>query len=121
MENLKDMIVLKDLAKNYGDKQAVKGISLTVREGEMLALLGVNGAGKTTTIKMLSCLTKPTGGSASIDGFDVVSDKEKVKELVGISTQDTAIARNLTVEENLDFMANIYLDPAKYSKADIKA
>ena len=121
MENLKDMIVLKDLAKNYGDKQAVKGINLNVREGEMLALLGVNGAGKTTTIKMLSCLTKPTGGSASIDGFDVISDKEKVKELVGISTQDTAIARNLTVEENLDFMANIYLDPAKYSKADIKA
>ena len=115
------MIVLENLSKNYGSKRAVDGISLSVKEGEMLALLGVNGAGKTTTIKMLSCLTKPTGGKATVDGFDVVTDSDNVKAVTGISTQDTAIARNLTVEENLSFMAGIYLDPKKYSKQDNKS
>ena len=116
-----EKIVLNNLSKHYGEKHAVDGINLTVNDGEMLALLGVNGAGKTTTIKMLSCLTKPTGGTAKVGGFDIVADKEKVKEIIGISTQDTAIARNLTVEENLRFMAEIYLDPKKYGKNDIKA
>ncbi len=118
MENRKDMIVLEDLSKNYGSKKAVDGINLRVPEGEMLALLGVNGAGKTTTIKMLSCLTDPSGGKAGIAGFDTVQDKDKVKALVGISTQDTAIARKLTVEENLSFMAGITLDA---DKAAVKA
>ena len=94
-------------------------ISLSVKEGEMLALLGVNGAGKTTTIKMLSCLTKPSNGTVYIDGLDVVKDSDKVKERVGVSTQETAIARNLTVEENLSFMANIYLDPEKYGRTEV--
>lgn len=116
MENQKDMIVLEKLSKNYGTKKAVDNVSLTVKGGEMLALLGVNGAGKTTTIKMLSCLTKPTGGTALIDGCDVVRQQESVKKVVGISTQETAIARNLTVEENLKFMAGIYLDPKEYDK-----
>ena len=110
------MIKIDNLSKKYGNKEAVKGISLEVKEGEMLALLGVNGAGKTTTIKMLSCLSKPTGGSAMIGGYDVIKDSDKVKELVGVSTQDTAIAKNLTVEENLRFMADIYLKPEEYSK-----
>ncbi|MBO4750511.1 MAG: ATP-binding cassette domain-containing protein [Lachnospiraceae bacterium] len=110
------MIVLENLSKHYGTKKAVDGISLTVREGEVLSLLGVNGAGKSTTIKMLSCLTKPSGGTAMIDGHDVGKEQARVKEIVGISTQDTAIARNLTVEENLSFMAGIYLDPKEYDK-----
>jgi ABC-2 type transport system ATP-binding protein len=114
----KDMIVLENLTKSYGAKKAVDGISFSVKEGEMLALLGVNGAGKTTTIKMLSCLTKPSGGKASIDGYDIVNDQDKVKELVGVSTQETAIARNLTVEENLRFTANVYLDSKQYSKQE---
>ena len=116
MENQKDMILLENLSKNYGTKKAVDNISLKVKEGEMLALLGVNGAGKSTTIKMLSCLTRPTGGTAKIDGCDVVKQQENVKKVVGISTQETAIARNLTVEENLKFMAGIYLDPKEYDK-----
>ena len=110
------MIKIENLSKKYGNKEAVKGISFEVKEGEMLALLGVNGAGKTTTIKMLSCLSKPSGGRAEIGGFDVVGDSDKVKELVGVSTQDTAIAKNLTVEENLRFMADIYLKPEDYSR-----
>jgi len=116
MENQKDMILLENLSKNYGTKKAVDNISLKVKEGEMLALLGVNGAGKSTTIKMLSCLTRPTGGTAKIDGCDVAKQQENVKKVVGISTQETAIARNLTVEENLKFMAGIYLDPKEYDK-----
>ncbi|MBO4608582.1 MAG: ABC transporter ATP-binding protein [Lachnospiraceae bacterium] len=112
------MIRIENLSKKYGTKEAVKGISLEVKEGEMLALLGVNGAGKTTTIKMLSCLTKPTGGKAEIGGYDVVKDTDKVKRLIGVSTQDTAIAKNLTVEENLQFMADIYMDHNEFSKKD---
>ncbi len=117
-EKGKKMIKIENLSKKYGNKEAVKGISFEVKEGEMLALLGVNGAGKTTTIKMLSCLSKPTGGMAEIGGYDVFKDSDKVKELVGVSTQDTAIAKNLTVEENLKFMADIYLDSRKFSKND---
>ena len=116
MEKEKNVIVLENLSKNYGTKKAVENISLTVGEGEMLALLGVNGAGKTTTIKMLSCLTKPSSGKAWIDGRDVEKEKDRVKEVIGISTQDTAIARNLTVEENLRFMAGVYLDPKQFDK-----
>lgn len=113
------MIRLENLSKKYGSKEAVKGISLQVKEGEMLALLGVNGAGKTTTLKMLSGLTKPTGGTAKIAGYDIVKDSDQVKSIIGISTQETAIARNLTVEENLKFMANIYMDPKTTTKARV--
>ncbi len=117
--NGKNMIELENVTKKYGTKTAVDNVSLTVREGELFSLLGVNGAGKTTTIKMLCCLTRPTGGRAMIDGHDTVKEASEVKALVGVSTQDTAIARNLTVEENLRFMANICLDPAKNDKAAI--
>lgn len=115
------MIILENLSKHYGEKKAVDGISLTVKEGEVLSLLGVNGAGKSTTIKMLSCLTKPSGGTAKVDGHDVCREQAKVKEIVGISTQDTAIARNLTVEENLSFMAGIYLNPKQFDKKKRRA
>ncbi len=103
-------IEIKNLTKKFKDKTAVDNISLTVAEGELFSLLGVNGAGKTTTIRMLTCLSKPTSGSAGILGHDVEKDSESVKRLVGISTQDTAVAENLTVEENLRFMAEIYLE-----------
>ena len=115
---LNDMIVLEKLSKSYDTKKAVDGIDLTIKEGEMTALLGVNGAGKSTTIKMLSCLTKPSSGHAYVGGYDVVKDSDKVKQLIGISTQETAVARNLTVRENLSFMADIYLDHSRYSKPE---
>lgn len=105
-----DAIKAVNLTKKYKDKTAVDGINLTVKEGECLALLGVNGAGKTSTLRMLSCLSTPTEGEAEIMGFSIKSEKDQVKKLVGISTQDTAIAENLTVEENLYFMAGLYLD-----------
>ena len=99
----------ENLIKRYKDKTAVDGLTLSVEEGELIALLGVNGAGKTTTVKMLTCLTKPSGGKAEIMGIDISADPDGVKRLVGVSPQDTSVAENLTVKENLEFMAGIYL------------
>ena len=107
---MENAILTENLTKRFGSRTAVDNISLSVPEGEMLALLGVNGAGKTTTIRMLTCLSKPTEGTARILGHDVIKEADAVKRLVGISTQDTAVADNLTVEENLRFMAGVYLD-----------
>ena len=101
-------IRINGLTKEYSGVKAVKGLNLEIYEGELFALLGVNGAGKTTTIRMLTGLSVPTGGSAEIFGKDIRKDIDDVKRLVGISTQDTAVADNLTVEENLRFMAGIY-------------
>ena len=100
-----DMIQTNNLRKTYKDVAAVEGLDLTVREGELFALLGVNGAGKTTTIKMLTCLTKPTSGDATVGGYSVVKEPEKVKPLIDVSMQETAVARHLTVAENIAFYA----------------
>lgn len=89
------------LTKKYKDVTAVDALDLSISEGELFALLGVNGAGKTTTIKMLSCLTKPTSGDAFLDGHSVISDSATVKEIIGVSPQETAVAPNLSVKENL--------------------
>lgn len=101
-------IVTKSLTKKYKDKIAVNSINLSINDGEMYALLGVNGAGKSTTIKMLSCLIKPTSGDALLNGNSIVSDSEKVKRIINVSPQETAVAPNLTVRENLKLMARIY-------------
>ncbi len=93
----KNSIATKDLTKIYGVKTAVDSLNISVRENELFALLGVNGAGKTTTIRMLSCLSSPTSGTAEVLGHDVQKEPEVVKSLIGISTQDTAVAENLTV------------------------
>ena len=119
MDGMNQEIAIRteSLTKRYGEKLAVDHLDLTVAEGEMLALLGVNGAGKTTTIRMLSGLSVPTEGTAWILGKEVKKEKDAVKRLVGISPQDTAVADNLTVEENLKFMAGICLE----EKARIQA
>lgn len=101
-------IVTKNLTKKYKDKIAVNSINLSINDGEMYALLGVNGAGKSTTIKMLSCLIKPTSGDALLNGNSIVSDSEKVKRIINVSPQETAVAPNLTVRKNLELMARIY-------------
>ncbi len=97
-----------DLTKKYKAKTAVDGIDLSVEAGELFALLGVNGAGKTTTIRMCTCLSAPTSGSVEICGHDAIKDSTAVKSIVGISPQDTAVAENLTVHENLVLAAKIY-------------
>lgn len=102
------VIKISGLTKEYSGVKAVDGLNLEIMEGELFALLGVNGAGKTTTIRMLTGLSEPTGGTAELFGKDIRRDIDKIKPLVGISTQDTAVADNLTVEENLRFMAGVY-------------
>ena len=96
------------LVKQYRDVSAVNGLDLEVRPGELFTLLGVNGAGKTTTIKMLSCLTKPTDGDAWVGGFSITREPEKVKGVIGVSPQETAVAPNLTVKENLELICGIH-------------
>ncbi len=101
-------IQAKGLTKEYGVKKAVDDLHLDVKEGELFALLGVNGAGKTTTIKMLSGLTLPTQGDALLLGDSITKEPQKAKEHNGISPQETAVARNLSVLENLVLMAQVY-------------
>lgn len=96
-----------DLCKAYKGVQAVRSLSLSIEKGTIFALLGVNGAGKTTTVRMLSGLTAPTGGDAMIFGRSVVHEPYAVKSMIDISMQETAVARNLTVKENLAFYATI--------------
>ncbi len=103
-----DAIKITGLTKKYKDVTAVDGLELTVRQGELFALLGVNGAGKTTTIKMLSCLTAPTSGEAYLGGRSIVSQPNEVKRIIGVSPQETAVAPNLTVGENLALMCGVY-------------
>ncbi len=103
-----EAIRTKELVKKYKDLTAVKGLDLTVHKGELYALLGVNGAGKSTTIKMLSCLTRPTSGDAEVMGHSIVSDSVRVREIINVSPQETAVAAKLSVRENLEFIARIY-------------
>ena len=97
-----------NLTKTYKTKTAVNALNLTVLEGELFSLLGVNGAGKTTTIKMLSCILAPTSGDAVLLGDSIVSKPYAVKGKINISPQETAIARNLSIRENLEMIAGIY-------------
>lgn len=101
-------IETNNLTKKYKDVTAVDDLCLSVEQGELFALLGVNGAGKTTTIKMLSCLTAPTSGDARLLGDSVVTAPMKVKKKINLSPQETAVAPNLTVRENLEFICGIY-------------
>lgn len=101
-------IETKQLNKFYKNLHALKDINLGIKENELFGLLGVNGAGKTTLIKILTCLSKQTSGDAYVHGFSVKDNPEKVKEIVDVSPQETAVAHNLTVRENLDFFASLY-------------
>lgn len=112
-------IETRELTKKYKTKTAVDGISLAVNEGELFALLGVNGAGKTTTVRMLTCLSEPTGGECSVCGNDCISQQTEVKKVVGISPQDTAVAENLTVYENLKLVCGIYGYPKEEAENKI--
>ena len=111
-----DAIVTKKLSKKYKEKIAVNDLNLTIKKGELFALLGVNGAGKTTTIKMLSGLILPTNGEITINGMDIKKEVYKIKSILNVSPQETAVAPNLTVKENLEFMAGVYAISDKNKK-----
>lgn len=97
-----------ELVKQYKNVIAVDRLHLEIEQGELFSLLGVNGAGKTTTIKMLSCLIKPTSGDASVGGYSITKEPKQVKRLIGVSPQETAVAPNLSVRENLELICGIY-------------
>ena len=107
------------LVKRYKNLTAVDNLNLEIRQGELFSLLGVNGAGKTTAIKMLSCLTKPTDGDAIVGGYSITKESEHVKQLIGVSPQETAVAPNLSVKENLELICGIHGFSKEKTKAKI--
>ena len=110
-------IETRSLVKRYKSLTAVDQLDLNIPQGELFSLLGVNGAGKTTTIKMLSCLTKPTAGDALVGGHSIIEEPDRVKHLIGVSPQETAVAPNLSVKENLELICGIH----GFSKAETHA
>ena len=101
-------IKMMDIVKRYKKLTAVDKLNLEIRQGELFSLLGVNGAGKTTAMKILSCLTKPTEGDAFVGGYSITKEPEQVKRLIGVSPQETAVAPNLSVKENLELICGIH-------------
>ena len=108
------------LVKQYKNLTAVDKLVLEIQQGELFSLLGVNGAGKTTAIKMLSCLTKPTSGDAIVGGYSITKEPEQVKRLIGVSPQETAVAPNLSVKENLELICGIHGFSKEKTKAKIQ-
>ena len=109
-----------ELVKQYKNLTAVDKLNLEIQQGELFSLLGVNGAGKTTAIKMLSCLTKPSGGDAIVGGFSITKEPEQVKRLMGVSPQETAVATNLSVKENLELICGIHGFSKEKTQAKIR-
>ena len=101
-------IEIQNLRKEFGRKTALNDLNLSIKEGEIFAFLGVNGAGKTTTIRMLTGLTTPTKGDARVLGYSITTELSEVKRVGNLSPQETSVAPNLTVLENLEFIAGIY-------------
>ena len=116
------MLAIKtiDLVKRYKDLTAVDKLNLEIQQGELFSLLGVNGAGKTTVIKMLSCLTRPTDGDAVVGGHSVKKEPEQVKRIIGVLPQETAVAPNLSVEENLQLICGIHGFSKEQTQAKIR-
>lgn len=103
-----EAIKIEKLTKRYKDALAVDSLSLSIEEGELFSLLGVNGAGKTTTIKMLSCLTSATDGDAYLLGKSIRREANEVKSLIAVSPQESAIAKALSVRENLSLICGVH-------------
>ena len=110
-------IEINGLTKKYGKITAVNGVSLSVKEGELFALLGVNGAGKSTLIRCLTCISAPDSGDATVGGYSITRERQLVKSRIAVSPQSTAVAPNLTVSENLTLMARL----SGFSKDDAGA
>ena len=111
-------IELTNIVKKYKDKTVVNNINLNIKEGELCSLLGTNGAGKKTPIKMISTLIKQNSGTIKVLGYDTIKDYKIIRNKINVSPQETAVAMNLTVYENLDFMANVYQIENKKDKID---
>ncbi|WP_042691778.1 ABC transporter ATP-binding protein [Thermococcus nautili] len=102
------LVEVENLEKDYGKVKALKGVSFSIREGEIFGLIGPNGAGKSTTLKILATLLKPTGGTAKIAGYDVVKEADRVRALISYLPEEAGAYKNLTGREYLEFMARLY-------------
>jgi ABC-2 type transport system ATP-binding protein len=105
---LEEFIVTEKLTKKYDKVKAIQSLDLRVHRGEIFGFLGPNGAGKTTTIRVLTTLTRPTSGFASVGGFDVAKEPDKVKRVIGVVQQHLSLDRDLTVRENMEFHARLH-------------
>jgi ABC-2 type transport system ATP-binding protein len=105
---LTETICIQNLIKKYDELYAINNLNLLVHSGEIFGFLGPNGAGKTTTIRVLTTLTRPTSGLALVDGFNVVTEPEKVKKVIGVVQQHMSLDRDLTIRENMEFHARIH-------------
>jgi daunorubicin resistance ABC transporter ATP-binding subunit len=114
--NPEPVIVARNLGKSYGDVEAVKDLSFTVAPGRIVGLLGPNGAGKTTTVNMLATLVPVESGSASIGGYDVATQPEQVRHLIGLAGQSAAVDEKLTARENLELFCRLYKIPRQERK-----
>lgn len=112
-----DMVTVKDLKKRYGDKQAVDGVSFSVKKGEIFGILGPNGAGKTTTLEMMETLRPIDSGTVTIDGIDVTKDPQKIKYLIGVQPQSPAFQDKTKLKEIIEMFAAAYgekVDPLQF-------
>ena len=112
-DNRNIAIKAENITKTFGDFTAVNHISFEVTKGEIFGFLGANGAGKTTAMRMFSGLSIPTSGTATVAGFDVYKETEKIKKNIGYMSQKFSLYGNLTVKENLNFFGGIYGIPRK--------
>ncbi len=115
-----NVIEVSDLVKRFGKYTAVDGISFSVEENEIFGFLGPNGAGKTTTIKMLTTLLRPTSGNAKVAGHDLLRERDKVRQSIGLIFQESSLDENLTAFENLEFHGILYGVPKKERRARIQ-
>ncbi|MEZ5333784.1 MAG: ATP-binding cassette domain-containing protein [Methanolobus sp.] len=112
-------ITVNNLIKKFGDFTAVNDLTFNINSGEVFGLLGSNGAGKTTTISMLSTMLKPSSGTASVNGFDILEDEDNVRKSIGIVFQDQSLDEELTAYENMDFHGRLYRIPKNIRKQKI--
>ncbi len=113
------IILVEHLLKKYADLVAVNDVSFSVDEGEVFGLLGPNGAGKTTAIRLLNCIIKPTSGTALVNGYDILKEEMKVKEITGLLAESPGLYEKLSAYEFLEFMAALYDVPENIAPARI--
>ena len=117
---MQDAIEVRGLSKNFGNVVALDGASFTVKDREIFGLIGPNGAGKTTTLRILSTLLKPSSGTATVFGNDVVKDPEEVREIISYLPEEAGAYQNLSGYEYLDFMAGFYADDRESADTMLK-
>ena len=113
----KNILEVKELRKNYGDKEVVKGISFSVKKGEIFGILGPNGAGKTTTLEMIETLRHIDGGEAIVDGINVADDPQKIRAIIGVQPQSPSFQDKTKLTELLELFAAAYgerVEPKKF-------